>query len=472
MTTALAYDELRDRAARYLALPDLPPHLRYSEDQERDENGRFGSGGGGGSSSSDDDESIYGYGRDSNGVPYTENDVDLGTGEPKFSQAYRDKYGPIDRDNQMGRTDIHVVATERGGIHIADDSNGSMSREVVQDLSKRDAGQLGDAVWDVYNGDKDSVRTRSGIEVTPNGDNPTSSGVRVQWSSGRVDTLEGEAGDDAAFELQETLRAYNKTRSARERTYGRAILSPYPSVRAAVERAFSLPDLPPRLRYSDDQERDENGRFGSGGGGGGSARPAGGAALHAGDEAAVKAAYEFDDDELTGLRTEVYAIRSAGPNQTTYVSAWIKDGNGEIVGQAEHAILPDGRTARLDGLILEPDYQGQGFGARYMRSVETSYREAGVEEIHLTADIDVGGYSWAKDGYNFQTSDARSRVASMAREESRRFTPDVQRQVRAVADDPEATPLDFAMIGWQEGISTWPGKQIMLGSLWEGSKRL
>jgi len=256
---------------------------------------------------------------------------------------------------------------------------------------------------------------------------------------------------------------------------GRAVLSPYPEVREAVERAFRLPPLPRapwHLRYSDDQERDENGRFGSGGGGSSGGGSPGAARLHAGDEAAIKAAYEFDDDELTGLRTEVYAIRSAGPHQTTYVSAWIKNADGETVGQAEHAIHPDQRTARLDGLILQPDYQGQGFGARYMRNVESQYREAGIEEITLTADIDVGGYSWARDGYNFKSADSRSAVASMAREESRRFNPDVQRQVRAVADDPEATPVEFAMIGWQEGATTWPGKQIMLGSLWEGSKRL
>ena len=262
-------------------------------------------------------------------------------------------------------------------------------------------------------------------------------------------------------------------------TYGAVVLSPYPEVRErAAQYLAGLPPLPraPRhLRYSEDQERDEAGRFGSGGGGSSSAKgraTVGPARLHSGDEAAVRAAYEFHDEQ-PGLHVEVDSIRNAGPNQSTYVTAYIRDDAGEIRGVAEHVIRPPGqRSAELGGLAIEPEFQGQGFGARYMDLVEQSYREAGIEEITLTADIDVGGYSWARDGYNFRTSEARGRVGRMAREEGRRFNPEVQQQIREVADDPEATPAEFAMIGWARGASTWPGKQIMMGSLWEGAKRL
>src|SRR6185369_7266581 len=44
------YPEVREKIVEYLNLPPLPRaprHLRYSDDQPRDENGRIGEGGGG-----------------------------------------------------------------------------------------------------------------------------------------------------------------------------------------------------------------------------------------------------------------------------------------------------------------------------------------------------------------------------------------------------------------------------------------
>jgi len=52
-----------------------------------------------------------------------------------------------------------------------------------------------------------------------------------------------------------------------------AVLSPYPAVREALEVYLNLPPL--HVRYSDDQPRDELGRFGEGGGGGGSSSSSG-----------------------------------------------------------------------------------------------------------------------------------------------------------------------------------------------------
>ncbi len=38
--------------------------------------------------------------------------------------------------------------------------------------------------------------------------------------------------------------------------------------------------------------------------------------------------------------------------------------------------------------------------------------------------------------------------------------------------DPASTPLDVAMVGHTPGATTWPGKEIMLDSDWQGVKML
>jgi hypothetical protein len=177
---------------------------RYSEDQPRDDHGRFGEGGDD-DSEGDVDEGDYGYGRDSNGVSYTEFDVNQETGEPKFSEPYREKYGPVIADDQIGDSPYALVDTDNGSIHIADDSNGTMDREVIQEFTPSQAKELGDGVYAVYSGEKESFTSTTGVSVQPASANPTRDGVDVTFAGGQQVSLDGEAGNDAAFSFQESL---------------------------------------------------------------------------------------------------------------------------------------------------------------------------------------------------------------------------------------------------------------------------
>ncbi|MGE5827662.1 MAG: hypothetical protein ACM30G_04765 [Micromonosporaceae bacterium] len=195
----------------------MPIEDVLNREYKRDPDGQFASGG----SDDDDpgvgevDEGDEGYGRDPNGVSYTENDVDLETGEPKFSEAYRAKYGPVTSESVHDTVDgrpIAVVQTQKGPfLHIADDSRGTKQREVIQELTKREARDLGDGVFAVYSGEKQSF-TSSGVSVAPAGPDPTRDGVKVTWRNGKETTFAGEAGNDAAFELQESLSISGKER--------------------------------------------------------------------------------------------------------------------------------------------------------------------------------------------------------------------------------------------------------------------
>lgn len=73
------------------------------------------------------------------------------TGEPKFSTAYRDKYGPLTSDSTLetaaGKS-FAMATSEKGPfLHVADDSSGTHQREVIQEFTKKEAGQVGTAIY-------------------------------------------------------------------------------------------------------------------------------------------------------------------------------------------------------------------------------------------------------------------------------------------------------------------------------------
>lgn len=148
----------------------------------------------GGGSGDDDggDAGEHGFGVDSKGVSYTEHDVD-DAGNPKFSQSYRDEYGPLESNVEIGG--FAVAKGEKRGIHVADDSGGAMNRRVVQDFTPKQARDVGEGVYAVSSGERESF-SGAGVQVRPAGD-----GVDVTWADGTT----ARFGADDAFDLQEAL---------------------------------------------------------------------------------------------------------------------------------------------------------------------------------------------------------------------------------------------------------------------------
>ena len=215
----------------------------------------------------------------------------------------------------------------------------------------------------------------------------------------------------------------------------------------------------PQLR---EQSRDHLGRFGSGGGGA--------AAMH--DEATIRGTFSYHDPK-TGLEAEVVGI--VRDRHSTEVHIAIRDRTGKQVGEAMRTIGPAGRndTVRHDGMgLFEPGLQGQGFGTRFNAHAEESYRAHGIEKITVHANIDVGGYSHARAGYNFKDDNARASAVVHMAQTSRQYPPAIREQVNAAIRNHNVTPIELAMIGHTPGATTWPGKEMLLGSDWEGVKTL
>lgn len=200
-------------------------------------------------------------------------------------------------------------------------------------------------------------------------------------------------------------------------------------------------------------------------------------------------------DPQTGARTRVRSgilnfdfEHQNHEKRLVHVNIDVEDRDGNNIGSATRVIRADPRTGEpvVDHtqFNLNENAQGTGLSSRWLRNAERMYREAGVSEVRVSA-TNVGGYAWAKAGFDFAGRRHMRRMAD--RFELRAEAPahvydDSERakqQMRELAErarsrNPEDHPLpiEFAMIGWEPGATTWPGKDGTIGSAWAGVKRL
>lgn len=194
--------------------------------------------------------------------------------------------------------------------------------------------------------------------------------------------------------------------------------------------------------------------------------------------ATIKKTYERTDKQ-TGLSTTVEDIAVEDEHEEfkgwTRVEIAVRNTDDEEVGSATFHISKDGRTVYHSALVLEDDIQGQGFATRQMVHVVDAYRRHGVKTMTLDANYDVGGYAWARAGFSFDqgrastTGRGRAEVAAifLRRAGNPRYA-NHKAEMLKVASNPDASPIDFAMVGHTSGATTWPGKEIMLDSTWAG----
>jgi len=146
---------------------------------------------------------------------------------------------------------------------------------------------------------------------------------------------------------------------------------------------------------------------------------------------------------------------------------------------------------------MERGMQGQGVAARMNQAAEAFYREMGIDSITLHANIDVGGYAWAKQGYGWDpqwrnTSRFIKKQLGRMDDQLRYFhdlpgyhayaewTPEMVAQATddlaalqaKVAAGGTPSPAELALVGHVPGATTWVGKETMLQSSWYGAKPL
>lgn len=188
----------------------------------------------------------------------------------------------------------------------------------------------------------------------------------------------------------------------------------------------------------------------------------------------------------------------------------IRDDEGILAGTFQRDFHRD-----TDGLLwvehaylkLERRHQGQGFAKAFNEYLYDWYRDSGVDHVKVHANIDVGGYTWARQGFDFRDEDEAEKVLrrlDAATDQARHDLFEAQndlddapytgadeselqervtaleRTVAAAEDileraenhehgqDDYPTAYEVSQAGRADGDIEWLGKTAMLGSDWYG----
>ncbi|MER7440713.1 hypothetical protein [Micromonospora avicenniae] len=249
-----------------------------------------------------------------------------------------------------------------------------------------------------------------------------------------------------------------------------------------------------------------------------------------GDSVRREFADQLDGREFAGLRIRVdledqYSV-SVYRNEVV-VRADVQDANGVNAGRVVRSFQRDHNGSLFVehvSLKLEDRVQGNGFAREFNDSLIDWYRYSGVERIEVHAASTVGGYAWARDGYDWaaNTEHRADAVLNRLRVELRGLDADVDMARRLAADDPDVdadglrkrygttdpeqvarevqrqreaaeqilerartssfgsarypTPFEISQAGWGDHHhgreASWVGKRALLGADWKGVKEI
>lgn len=205
--------------------------------------------------------------------------------------------------------------------------------------------------------------------------------------------------------------------------------------------------------------------------------------------------------------TELDYERSRLVDNHVFIIGRIKTLDGRTVGDFERELIPNEKTVKNELLALNDEYTGQRFGDLFTRHTEEQLAASGFTRITLFANADVGGYAWARRGYEWNLPGVAARDYMARRLQhliegyltpGHEFFPDAEEVVPLDADDIEAlnkmvttireepvsrwpTPAEIASFGegkynftryTEQGrpFVSWPGKDIMLQLAWDAVK--
>jgi hypothetical protein len=133
--------------------------------------------------------------------------------------------------------------------------------------------------------------------------------------------------------------------------------------------------------------------------------------------------------------------------------------------------------------------QGSGFAEKFNQNLYSWYRQSGIRFVDIKANIDVGGYAWARAGYDFRSptaakfflQDARGKMNLALARTPKGLTRDQVKALDAYLKDIDAGKIPasaprIAEFGRQPGqggkAAMWPGKWLMLKLAWLGRLEL
>jgi len=121
---------------------------------------------------------------------------------------------------------------------------------------------------------------------------------------------------------------------------------------------------------------------------------------------------------------------------------------------------------------LEGYHQNKGIAADMSEHVEEEYEKLGVHSISFNANAEIGGYAWARQGYDFARTSDRTKIRKHFRTSLKKnknmFSDEEFKQLNESIKSLKHA-WEFATLRVERGIV---GKHLLLGSKWDAVKIL
>lgn len=185
----------------------------------------------------------------------------------------------------------------------------------------------------------------------------------------------------------------------------------------------------------------------------------------------------FDDFEQLGkdfnINWQVKKILSTGnSNQPTVIARHIGIHNGKEIYIERNLRSVDGKREVYHAFFKAPkELQGNGLSKRVINIYYEQYKKAGIDKIKVTANIDVGGYAWAKYGFSAPEQYQILNALIYNKTASKITNQQYFRIVNKIKDHFNANPgkpFPMRKIANLGRTTDQYGKRVLLGTNWSG----
>lgn len=104
-------------------------------------------------------------------------------------------------------------------------------------------------------------------------------------------------------------------------------------------------------------------------------------------------------DPTSNLNSFLFSRTPSGKPVFDISAGLLDPATGDELGWARRILKPATGEAEHDYLKFGPGVQDKGYGKKLVQSQIAAYPDMGINKVKMFANVDVGGYSWAKYGW-------------------------------------------------------------------------
>lgn len=170
----------------------------------------------------------------------------------------------------------------------------------------------------------------------------------------------------------------------------------------------------------------------------------------------------FDSKSLEQNRidTEFEMVRFSGGGVA--VNATLKIGNSKV-GSMWRTIDPKTGEVGHESFKLDPDFQATGIGKELFRSHLGIYERIDAKSVELLANVTVGGYAWARYGFDAKESVVDKYRAKLAREAEMKGASEQEKLMI------ESIEHMWEIAAFRSSNQKVSGKSVLMGTSWPGT---